>query len=449
MMPMPSIHKAICVFACRWCSFLGAERSGRERLPLPYGIRIMPVPCAGSVSVDSVVQAFANGAAGVAVLGCHLGGCRHNEANRDAHARLVVLADLLETMGIDRRRLCVSWGTAHEGAQYANLMNNFAQQLAQLPPLPDFYRIPENQAVALAAGEAAGCSGRLEHFTSEDKQDEDLRKQAVGALDKGRMVLGLARTECGITVELFTRKEDLSVLVAGPKYPLAKLAGTMLCERSSGAMQQAGTCRSLRELAFSLRERDLSVACRPCDARALRQMADLHRFSLEALDLIPIPCFEAQQKICGCSRPQWPSDKGASLPLEKKATVEDIIDWPLQLSRCVQCHWCRTACPVCICPACSLDDTATLPTGRMPHSSPLAYHLIRALHVADVCVQCGACQDACPQGIPLLRLHQAVASSLEDLGYRSGEGMLSPLRTARRKFDAPQWIDSLKGGKHA
>ncbi len=71
------------------------------------------------------------------------------------------------------------------------------------------------------------------------------------------------------------------------------------------------------------------------------------------------------------------------------------------------------------------------------------------MHVADVCVQCGACQDACPQGIPLLRLHQTVASSLESLGYRSGEGMLSPLRTARSRIEVPQWLDSLKGEKHA
>lgn len=446
MMPMPSIHNTICVFACRWCSLLGAERAGRERLPLPSGIRIMPVPCAGSVSVDSIIQAFTNGAAGVAVLGCHLGGCRHNEANRDAHARLAVLADLLETMGIGRHRLCVSWGTAHEGTQYASLINNFAQQLEELPPMPDFFRIPENQAVALAATKVNGCSDRPKIPASADEQDEALRKRVARTLDKGRVVLALAHTESGIAVELFTRKEALSILVAGPKYPLAKLAGTMLRERRLGVLQNTGAHRSLRELAYSLRERGLSVACRACDARALRQMADLHQFSPETLDLIPIPCTEEQQKVCGCVRPQWPSDK--SLPLEQKLGGE-VIDWPLQLSCCVQCHWCRMACPVCVCPSCSLDDIATLPTGRVPNTSPLAYHLSRAMHVADVCVQCGACQDACPQGIPLLRLHQTVASSLESLGYRSGEGMLSPLRTARSRIEVPQWLDSLKGEKHA
>ena len=124
-----SAEKHICVFACRWCSLLGAERAGRAQLPLPAGIRLIPVSCAGSVSADAVIQAFVNGAAGVAVLGCHLGGCRHNDANRDEHVRLDVLATLLEAAGIDRRRLLISWGTAHEAEQYARTMNDFAAEL--------------------------------------------------------------------------------------------------------------------------------------------------------------------------------------------------------------------------------------------------------------------------------------------------------------------------------
>ena len=91
----------ILVFACRWCSLLGAERAARERLPLPDGLRIIPIDCAGSVSPEKVLEALLNGAAGVAVMGCHMGGCRHNDANRDAHVRISVLKDLLDAVGLD------------------------------------------------------------------------------------------------------------------------------------------------------------------------------------------------------------------------------------------------------------------------------------------------------------------------------------------------------------
>ena len=123
------------VFACRWCALLGADRAGRERIELPASFRLIPVECAAGVEADLVLRAFADGLDGVAVLGCHLGGCRHNEANRPARLRLTLLQDLLETVGLDRRRLLLSWGTAHEGYQFADLVREFMTVLAALPAL--------------------------------------------------------------------------------------------------------------------------------------------------------------------------------------------------------------------------------------------------------------------------------------------------------------------------
>ena len=63
--------------------------------------------------------------------------------------------------------------------------------------------------------------------------------------------------------------------------------------------------------------------------------------------------------------------------------------------------------------------------------SPLPWHLSRATHVAEMCVGCGACQDACPAGIPLLALHLTLADKLHaSSGYLAGTGAISPLRTA-------------------
>jgi F420-non-reducing hydrogenase iron-sulfur subunit len=120
------------IFACRWCALLGAERAGRERLPLPAGFRLIPVECAGAVSLDLVLRAFAGGAHGVAVMGCHLGGCRHNEANRNAHARLLVLGTALESIGARPERLLLSWGTAHEARQFAQVISEFQAKLEAL-----------------------------------------------------------------------------------------------------------------------------------------------------------------------------------------------------------------------------------------------------------------------------------------------------------------------------
>jgi coenzyme F420-reducing hydrogenase delta subunit len=120
------------LFACRWCALLGAERAGRDRLALDPDFRLIPVECACSISLDTVLRAFADGAHGVAVMGCHLGGCRHNEANRTAQARLEMLACALNAVGIRKERLLLSWGTAHESGQFAAVLSDFQQSVRAL-----------------------------------------------------------------------------------------------------------------------------------------------------------------------------------------------------------------------------------------------------------------------------------------------------------------------------
>jgi len=121
------------LFACRWCALLGADRAGRERLDLPASFRLIPVECAAGIEPDLVLRAFADGIDGVAVLGCHLGGCRYNEANRSARLRLFMVRDLLDIIGLDAGRLLLSWGTAHEGFQFVAQVRRFLHKLEALP----------------------------------------------------------------------------------------------------------------------------------------------------------------------------------------------------------------------------------------------------------------------------------------------------------------------------
>jgi coenzyme F420-reducing hydrogenase delta subunit len=125
----------VLVFACRWCALIGADAAGRQKTELPATFRVISVECASLVEPDSVLRAFASGADGVAVMGCHLGGCRFNDANHVAVKRMEALGDLLDTVGIGRRRLLLSFGTAHEGHQFAEVLETFLQELEPLPPL--------------------------------------------------------------------------------------------------------------------------------------------------------------------------------------------------------------------------------------------------------------------------------------------------------------------------
>ncbi len=121
------------VFACKWCGLIGADGAGKKRIPLPVPFRVIPVECASLVEPDAVIRALASGINGVAVLGCHLGGCRFNHANHTALKRLELLKALLDATGIGGKRLLLAFGTAHEDHQYAEVINAFFEELKALP----------------------------------------------------------------------------------------------------------------------------------------------------------------------------------------------------------------------------------------------------------------------------------------------------------------------------
>lgn len=137
----------VLVFACRWCALIGADAAGRKKTDLPASFRVIPVECVSLVEPDSVLRAFASGAHGVAVMGCHLGGCRFNDANHVAFKRMEALGDLLDTVGIGSGRLLLSFGTAHEGAQFADVLAGFLRKISPLPELTAWRKTLLNQPV--------------------------------------------------------------------------------------------------------------------------------------------------------------------------------------------------------------------------------------------------------------------------------------------------------------
>jgi coenzyme F420-reducing hydrogenase delta subunit len=118
------------IFACKWCGLIGADGAGKKRMQLPTQFRVIPVECAALVEPDAVIRALASGISGVAVMGCHLGGCRFNHANHAALKRLELLKTLLDATG---KRLLISFGTAHEDHQYAEVVKTFFEELRALP----------------------------------------------------------------------------------------------------------------------------------------------------------------------------------------------------------------------------------------------------------------------------------------------------------------------------
>jgi ferredoxin len=79
--------------------------------------------------------------------------------------------------------------------------------------------------------------------------------------------------------------------------------------------------------------------------------------------------------------------------------------WQDELSRCVKCYACRSACPLCYCEKCITDNNQPQWVCVASHAQGnFEWHLNRAMHLAGRCVQCGSCNIACPVGIPVALL---------------------------------------------
>ena len=107
---------------------------------------------------------------------------------------------------------------------------------------------------------------------------------------------------------------------------------------------------------------------------------------------------------------------------ESKPPDERWAYFERELSRCIRCYACRNACPVCYCNECFVDCSTPQWTGKGNDvSDTVIFHIVRVLHTAGRCVDCGACAAACPLNINIRLLGKRVEKEiLERFDYTAG-----------------------------
>ena len=191
----------------------------------------------------------------------------------------------------------------------------------------------------------------------------------------------------------------------------------------------------------------LAIVVKGCDLKALVGLMGENQLKREDLHIIGVACpgvqgggeagLAAKCRECMVHTPQGADVTVGSLPelphftpteseelarLEAMTPAERWHFWKEHFSRCIRCYACRQLCPFCYCEQCLCDrnrpqavETTPRPAGNM------AWHIVRAMHLAGRCAGCAECERACPMDIPLNLLNRKMAKELKELyGFEAG-----------------------------
>jgi len=117
--------------------------------------------------------------------------------------------------------------------------------------------------------------------------------------------------------------------------------------------------------------------------------------------------------------------------------------WREEFSRCIRCYACRNVCPACFCQRCFVEESEPqwiLPAPQWQDN--LMFQVIRNIHVAGRCTDCGECERACPVNIPLRSLTKEMYDLVDELfHFKSGmDKDAAPLMTAYECEEAEDFI---------
>jgi len=104
-------------------------------MKIPPNVRVVRVMCSGRVDPQFILDAFAEGADGVLIGGCHPGDCHYQEGNYKTLRRFRLLKRMLADMGIEQDRVRLEWISASEAERFRVVINDMVEKVRALGPL--------------------------------------------------------------------------------------------------------------------------------------------------------------------------------------------------------------------------------------------------------------------------------------------------------------------------
>ena len=190
------------------------------------------------------------------------------------------------------------------------------------------------------------------------------------------------------------------------------------------------------------RYKKVGVVLKGCDGRSLATLLVEHRINRSQVVVLAPACDGVNvlgakaQKCDDCPTNMSPvadhefgerktkdvAEYKALERIEKMTPEERWQFFEEQVEKCQRCYACRQVCPLCYCELCIADQGEPKwiePSRKL--SANTMWHLVRAYHLAGRCSDCGECQRACPEGIPMRLLNIAIEKLVKnEFGVKPG-----------------------------
>lgn len=270
--------------------------------------------------------------------------------------------------------------------------------------------------------------------------------------DKAKELLDSGRVECFIGYEISSDGINTRPAFIYSSEEVGRLVFNNAC------------VHNLIKYLLNRKGKPTGIVAKPCDSRAINLLIAENQIQREDVYIVGVVCngmvrFQWSKKsdelqsaceICNQHTPvvydflvgepvEEAADAVPTYPdvaeVEGKSVAERSEFWQAHFERCIRCYACRAACPGCYCTECFADilDPEWVGTRIAPSENKM-WHVIRAFHLAGRCIDCNACERACPVNIPLSLLNRKLDKEVLGLfDFQAGLDTETPMPLATFK----------------
>ena len=130
------LSRRIIAFGCDKWGYSAADLTGVTRKSYSTNFHLIRVRCTGRIGIHLIMEAFLNGADGVAIISWKESECEFGNGNMNTYEHVLTLKKILKHVGISEDRLQQYFCSAAEVEKFVNSVEDITQRVQKLPPLP-------------------------------------------------------------------------------------------------------------------------------------------------------------------------------------------------------------------------------------------------------------------------------------------------------------------------